>query len=131
MIKYGLYILLFLSFVCCTQTIKPIVERSSTEKPVRIANDSLSYEVIVFDQGFNLFLDATAQPKGFHSLFFLENQNQNKITTYNIRANQPSKFGSLYPQPIDYNSLISYGYEVNYLLFNYLLFFEQKYYQSL
>ncbi|MGO2102488.1 MAG: DUF6146 family protein, partial [Psychroflexus halocasei] len=34
-------------------------------------------------------------------------------------------------QEIDYQPHIDYGYEVNYMLYHYFLFFEQKYNQKL
>lgn len=101
------------------------------EKPVRIANDSLEYEIIIFDIGFNRFLNTEAQPRGFHNQYFLKNRNIFSVNTYNQRVNQPTVYGDLYPQRIDYEQQINYGYEVDYLLFNYFLFFEQKYNQRL
>jgi len=115
----------------CGSTSKSIDSSSEKEKPVRIANDSLEYEVIIFDIGFNRFLNTVAQPRGFHNEQFLRNRNIFSVNTYNQRALQPLRFGDLYPQAIDYESRINYGYEVNYLLFNYFLFFEQKYNQRL
>ena len=101
------------------------------EKPVRIANDSLEYEVIVMDIGFNNFLNSQTQPRGYFSLNFLETKNTIWVNSYNIRANNPTAFGSLYGPPIDYEPHIKYGYEVNYLLYNYFLFFQRKYRQRL
>jgi len=101
------------------------------EKPVRIVNDGFEYEVIIFDIGFNCFLNSIAQPREYHSQSFLRNKNIFSVITYNQHVNQPTIYGDLYPLLIDYNSKINYGYEVNYLLFNYFLFFEQKYNQRL
>ncbi len=132
MVKYLIiYIASFLLILSCQGIRKPAQNISLAEKPVRIANDSLEYEVIIFDQGFTTYLNTIALPKGYYGQSFLENNNQRMVTTYNIRANQPIIYGNLYPQKIDYNFNIDYGYEVNYLIYNYLLFFEQKYQQSL
>lgn len=94
---------------------------------IRIANDSLEYEVIVFEPGFGSWLQ-TQKPRGFYSKNYLEQRNQYYVTIYNSRVYSRPR---LYPQEIDYQSHIDYGYEVNYMLYHYFLFFEQKYNQKL
>ena len=42
---------------------------------VRIANDSLEYEVIIIDNGFSYWLASRAQPRSYYSLSYLENKN--------------------------------------------------------
>ena len=42
---------------------------------VRIANDSLEYEIIVIEPGFNLFINSIAKPRGYYSQSSLENKN--------------------------------------------------------
>jgi len=92
---------------------------------VRIANDSLEYEVIIIDPGFNSWLASTARPRKYYSESFLENRNQAYVIEWNLRASQPQVYGTrLYEMRIDYDSRIHYGYEVNYLLYNYMIFFQ-------
>jgi hypothetical protein len=91
---------------------------------VRIANDSLEYEVIIIDPGFNTFLNGRAKPRGFYGQPYLENKNRFWVNEWNIRANNPQRFGNMYLMAIDYDPKINYGYEVNYLLYNYLVFFQ-------
>ena len=95
---------------------------------VVIANDSLEYEVIIIDSGFSTYLATTAYPRNYYSQSFLENKNNMWIREYNARARQGK---SLYEMPIDYESNIDYGYEVNYLLYNYMVYFQNKYNQKL
>jgi len=96
---------------------------------IRIANDELEYEIIVIDSGFNSFL-LTQPPRGHYDLNFLEGRNRIYVQEYNIRARNPQQYDfNLYPQSIDYNTSTSYGYEVNYLLYNYFQFFAKKYKQ--
>ena len=123
------FILFLLPLVACVTN--KTSHASAEEKPVRIANDELEYEVIVFDIGFNRFLNTLAKPRGFYSITNLEIKNQFFISSYNIRANSPSQYGDIYGPSIDYQNHIRYGYEVNYLLYNYFLFFQQKYRQRL
>lgn len=107
----------------------PIKNTSNTnEKPVVIANDSLEYEIIIFDIGFNLYLNTIARPMGYYSQKFLENKNDIFVTNWNLRAMNPTRYDvSIYGNVIDYDPNINYGLEVNYKLFNYFLFAQKKY----
>jgi hypothetical protein len=102
------------------------------ETPVRIANDSLSYEVIIIDPGFTAYLKSIAQPKGFYNQSYLEARNRVWVTIWNQRVRNPSQYNQeIYENNIDYQPIIDYGYEVNYQLFNYFLFAQRKYKMTL
>lgn len=91
---------------------------------VRIANDSLEYEVIIIDPGFNTWLASRARPRGYYDQPYLENKNRIWVMEWNTRVMQPQRYGDLYQMRIDYDPNINYGYEVNYLLYNYLVYFQ-------
>lgn len=97
---------------------------------VRIANDSLEYEIIIIEPGFNLFIQSIARPRGYHSQSYLENKNRFLVQEYNARVGYPNRYNpNLYVQEINYDPNVDYGYEVNYLLYNYFVFFSQEYNQ--
>lgn len=97
---------------------------------VRIANDSLEYEIIIIEPGFNLFINSIARPEGYYSQTYLENKNRFLVQDYNARVRQPQRYNpNLYVQEINYDPNIDYGYEVNYLLYNYFVFFSREYNQ--
>lgn len=97
---------------------------------VRIANDSLEYEIIIIEPGFNLFINSIAKPRGFYSKTYLENKNKFLVQEYNSRVRQPNRFNSnLYIQEINYDNFVDYGYEVNYMLYNYFVFLTKEYNQ--
>ncbi len=99
---------------------------------VRIANDELEYEVIIIDAGFSTWLASRALPRGYYSQSYLENKNRLWITEWNNRVLQPFRFNpNLYTLTIDYNTNIDYGYEVNYLIYNYMVYFQNTYKQRL
>lgn len=98
---------------------------SATSDTVRIANDSLEYEVIIIDAGFNSWLATRARQRGFYSQQYLENKNRFWVAEWNIRANQSTRYRDMYQMQINYSPSIDYGYEVNYLLYNYLVYFQQ------
>jgi hypothetical protein len=102
------------------------------EEPVVIANDSLEYEITIIDIGFNTFLNSIAKPEGFYSQNYLEARNRVWVFEWNQRVRNPQQFNtSIYENTIDYQSNTDYGYDVNYKLFNYFLFAQQKYKMSL
>jgi hypothetical protein len=102
------------------------------EEPVVFANDSLEYEIIIIDIGFNAFLNSIAQPEGFYSQNYLESRNRIWVQEWNNRARNPQQFSTnIYENIIDFLPSIDYGYDVNYKLFNYFLFAQQKYKMSL
>lgn len=99
---------------------------------LRIANDSLEYEVIIIEPGFNGWLASQARPRGFYSESYLENKNQIYVSVWNNRVMQPQYYNPrLYEMQIDYNPSIHYGYEVNYLIYNYFIYFQITYKQAL
>ncbi|WP_372917001.1 DUF6146 family protein [Salegentibacter sp.] len=97
---------------------------------VRIANDSLEYEIIIIEPGFNLFINSIARPEGYYSQSYLENKNRFLVQEYNQRVRNPQRYNpNLYIQEINYDNNIDYGYEVNYLLYNYFVYLSRQYNQ--
>jgi uncharacterized protein YceK len=99
---------------------------------VTIANDSLEYEVTIIDPGFSSWLVGRALPRGYYSENYLEVKNQLYVSEWNRRAMQPTLFDSkLYEMQINYDINTRYGYEVNYLIYNYFIYFQNRYNQKL
>lgn len=104
----------------------------SKQDTVRIANDELEYEIIIIEPGFNTWLVSRAQPEGYYSQQFLEARNQQYVIAWNQRVMQPMQYNpNLYEMQIDYRPGIDYGYEVNYKLYNYFIYFQLTYKQQL
>lgn len=94
---------------------------------IRIANDDEEYEIIIFDPNFSNWLITQAKPRGYYGLNFLENKNVFFVTNYNLRVNQPHFYNpNWYQFKIDYDPNVRYGYEVNYLLYNYFVYFQKE-----
>ena len=103
-----------------------------SQDTVRIANDSLEYEIIIIEPGFNFWLQSVAKPEGYYSQEFLENRNWLYVTEWNNRVLDPQRYDpNLYELQIDYNPSIDYGYEVNYKLYYYFIYFQRHYKQQL
>lgn len=127
------YIAIGLFIIACSSTSRTTTKNNANvaEEEVRIANDSLEYEIIIFDIGFNYYLNSVAKPDWYYSQSYLESKNRFYVTEWNIRVHNPFKYDdSIYEQEINYDFFIDYGLEVNYKLFNYFKFVEQKYGQK-
>lgn len=99
---------------------------------VKIVNEALEYEIIIIDPGYATWLATNARPEGFYSQQYMETRNNLYVNEWNQRVLQPSRFlSSLYELRIDYDQNIDYGYEVNYKLYNYFIYFQMKYKQRL
>ncbi|MEM7382459.1 MAG: DUF6146 family protein, partial [Bacteroidota bacterium] len=54
------------------------------------------------------------------------------VINWNNRVLQPQQFSQrLYELQINYDPTIDYGYELNYKLYNYFIYFQRKYRQRL
>ncbi len=99
---------------------------------IKIANEELEYEVTIIDAGFATWLNSRAQPRNYNSESFLENKNQFFVAEWNRRVLEPQRFDpNLYEMQINYDPNIHYGYEVNYLIYNYMIYFQNTYRQRL
>ncbi len=141
--KIGVVVSLFLiaiSLSYCGST-KETLSISEQEKEafnqkegdtIRIANEETEYEIIIIEPGFYTWLNSIARPEGYYSQSFMENRNWIMVTEWNQRVLQPQRYSPLlYELQINYNKNIDYGYEVNYKLYNYFIYFQRKYNQRL
>ncbi|MEM7485134.1 MAG: DUF6146 family protein [Bacteroidota bacterium] len=130
----------FISVMACSSQ-KEVLEISKQEQAyfnieegdaVEIKDEESEYEIIIIDPGFNTWLLSIAQPEGYYSQSFLENRNNILVINWNQRVMQPQRYNpNLYELQINYDSNIDYGYEVNYKLYNYFIYFQRKYNQRL
>jgi len=136
--KNSIYIitLIFCILIGCntTKSTLAVADKSLASKndTVRIANDELKYEVIIIDTGFSTWIATRAFPRGYHTQSYLENKNRVYVSEWNNRVMQPMRYSpNLYEMTINYDSNIDYGYEVNYLIYNYMIYFQNTYKQKL
>lgn len=124
-----LYLLIFIC-MSCASTVTNNKSVNDGDKIV-IANKELEYEITIIEPGFSFWLSAQ-KPMSYYSQPALELKNQLFISSWNQRVLQPFKYdSSLYEMSIDYDSTVDYGIEVNYKLFMYFTYFQQKYKQNL
>ena len=89
--KYFLFILfLGVGIYSCSSTRDRQMQDTavaSESDTVRIANDSLEYEILIIDPGFSYFLNAVAHPEGYYSQDYLENFFLFKDSNLKIKIN--------------------------------------------
>ena len=122
-------------FYSCGSTNSDIKDNSTKNialgDTIRIANDNLEYAVIIIEPGFDAWL-ISQPPRNYYSKSYLGSKNRTFVSEYNNRVLQGQRYSrDLYTDRIDYNPSIDYGYEVNYLLYNYFVYFQEKYKQKL
>ena len=124
----AVFVLGIFLYSCDASSTKRAINSKEKEEAVVIANDSLEYEIIIFDIGFRAYLQSIARPLGFYSKNYLKNWNVIYVTNWNIRAQNPTRYDPLiYANIIEYDPKIDYGLEVNFKLFNYFQFAQRKY----
>ena len=137
--KPFLYILLVCGLLIGCNTSKTVSSNTKQKSinvvendTVSITNEDLEYEIIIIEPGFNTWLIGMAKPEGYYSQEFLESRNQIYVAEWNRRVLQPLVYdANLYEMQINYDPLIDYGYEVNYKLYNYFIYFQLHYKQQL
>ncbi|WP_072763586.1 DUF6146 family protein [Arenibacter nanhaiticus] len=137
----GIFVLtMIFSLASCNSTKQAITvtdeEKAAFSKTqgdtIAIADEKTSYQIIIIEPGFDFWLQSIAKPEGYYSQSFLENRNHLYVIEWNSRVLQPFRYDpNLYEMQIDYNPQIDYGYEVNYKLYNYFIYFQRKYNQRL
>ncbi|MCL9770877.1 DUF6146 family protein [Flavobacterium sp. HXWNR69] len=131
-------LLLFVGFSALTACTSMHNENKFKDKPklesdtIRIANDKIEYEILIIDSGFTSWFNSFAKPRNYYSQSFLESRNRVWVTEWNRRATLSFQYDpNLYGMTIDYQQNVDYGYEVNYMLYNYLVYFQLTHNQKL
>ncbi|WP_055445849.1 DUF6146 family protein [Lacinutrix mariniflava] len=136
--KNTLFLLAIIALVfSCNSSKKPtsqIKEDIQLKKgdTIKISGDTVEYDVIIIEAGFGSYLASTAKPEGFYTQSYLENKNIRYVQEWNRRVLQPTRYNSnLYEMEINYFHGTDYGYEVNYKMYNYFVYFQNRYNQNL
>lgn len=136
LMKYIPVFLIFITVLSCKTVAKKNAKANNDKvtqnDTIKISNPDIEYDIIIIEPGFNAWLQTVAKPKGFYSKTYLENKNYQYTVEWNNRVNQPQRFDSnLYEMYIDYLQNVDYGYDVNYQLYNYFVYFQNRYQQNL
>ncbi len=100
--------------------------KSSTElRADSLAGDSTTYKLVVVELGYENYL-ITQPSMEYYSVSYYKNWNRLYAMEWNKRfLSGPNQ--ELYEVEINYNSSTDYGIELEYQLYHYFHFFEEKY----
>jgi hypothetical protein len=93
------------------------------EKADTLKVDSLQYELVILDPGFDSWL-ATQPPRDFYSNDYYASKNRLYVSEWNQRY-MTSRRKDLYESYIDYNPNVNYDIDLNYRLYYYFRYFEE------
>ena len=126
---------IFFVLIACTtsQDRKSFDDKPKLESDtIRISNKELEYDIIIIDPGFTNWFNTFAKPRNYYSQAYMEARNIIWVLEWNRRFQLPNQYNrDLYDMRIDYDTSTNYGYEVNYMLYNYLIYFQLTYKQQL
>lgn len=88
--------------------------------------DTLEYELIVFDAGFNSWYNTVQQPMSFYSQDYLEMWNEQLVTQWNNQVPSGRRSACFSNSYIDYDPNINYGLELNHKLFYFFRYIHER-----
>lgn len=94
-------------------------------KPDPENNDTIEYELIILDPGFDAWFVKTMRPAGFYSQSYLENWNRILTDQWNALIPAGSRRSCLPETYLNYDTRIDYGIELNHKLFYYFRYIQE------
>lgn len=117
----------FLVAGCGTTSRKSPATQQKVEISDTIETDSVSYELIVMDSRFETYLATLPYSKEFYSESYYKSWIIQYVVEWNMRHNDPIRYGDFYATQIDYDPHVEYGLDLNFRLYHYFLFIEKEY----
>jgi hypothetical protein len=99
---------------------------TAPDQKVEVQEDSLEYELIIWDAGFESYL-ASQPPASFYAQSYYESWNRQYVQEWNYRHSNSGRYGRFYQTWIDYDPHKDYGLELNYRLYYYFQFIRERY----
>ena len=121
--KKLLFLLAASSFVIACSGPKGMVKIEPNSYEVA-QDDSLQYELIVMDPGFETWYMLQNTPARYRSQEYYEGWNQQYVSAWNYLATQPGR-RSFFQTIMGYEPGEDYGFELNHKLFYYFQYVEQ------
>lgn len=113
--------------ISCTNIQKVTADKANSQELAVETNDSVVYELIVFDPKFESFLASQPYPKWYYSNEYYRNWNHRYCIEWNIRHSDPLRYGTFYETDIPYDSFVDYGIDFNFKLYQYFQFIDKEY----
>ena len=95
------------------------------EQQSDMQEDSISYELIVLDPGFESWYLLHGTPAKYHTQNYYEGWNQRYVNAWNYQ-DIGHRYAQVIEGNIDYRPDIDYGFELNHKLFYYFMYVENE-----
>lgn len=112
--KYFFVILILAAFAGCATQQEIQLKKLDTETE----EDSVSYELIVLDPGFESWFITNSKPSWYYTQEYFEHWNQQYVNAWNYH-HQGGRYSRILEGYIDYQPQVDYGLELNHKLFYY------------
>jgi hypothetical protein len=123
MMKFSYFFLIIvLVFASCAGN-KKLAKVDIKNQDAKIS-DSVEYELIIFDPGFESWYVSYSKPTWYHSQTYYETWNKQYVIAWNAKAINP-RFGRYFESTIEYDPFTDYGLELNHRLFYYFQYVEK------
>jgi len=119
----SIVLILILASACTSYTALQQSVPIQNDQNKEIAEDSTEYELIILDIGFDSWFATRDLKATAHSEWYYSNWNQIYVSEWNRLYMEGHTYIENY---IDYNPYEDYGFDVNYKLYNYFQFIEEK-----
>ena len=117
-----IYLFLIMLFIIACSSNQELSMQEATESA---ENDSVTYELVVLDPGFETWFITHRKPQWYHSQSYYENWNQQYVNAWNY-GNMGYRHKQLINCYIDYDNRTDYGLELNHKLFYYFQYVENR-----
>ena len=121
--KYNILFLFMVVFLVSCGINKKLA-RVDIKNQDNVKSDSVEYELIIFDPGFDAWYVSNSKPIWYHSKEYYETWNHQYVVSWNSKAIS-SHFSKYFETTIDYDFTIDYGSELNHKLFYYFQYVEK------
>ncbi len=115
---------LLVSVICVLNLSMVSAQEKADTIVLDLSNDSTEYQLIIIDIGFESWL-VTQKPISFHSKEYYRMWNLRYVSEWNNLYNT-GRYPQYVESYVDYRASVDYGIDLNYKLYWYFQFFEEK-----
>lgn len=120
MTRLGILAVALILFACASN--KDVVKIEDVESP----SDSTEYMIIVDEPGYDSWIVTQAKPEWYYEQSYYRHWNTLYTKEFNHKV-RTGRFGHPFNEYIEYDQTVNYGIEVEYKLFWYFKYIEDKY----
>jgi len=102
------------------------IDTLNLEEAIQEENDTITYELVIFDPGFSSWYARESRPFDFYSQSYLESWNKTLTDQWNQLIHSARRRECMPEVYLDYNPRVDYGMSFNHELFYYFRYMHEK-----